>query len=125
MADESPELTARRAVVHAVRHIRRWDEPGILAEWDKAAKAGHDFVAVAVCLLETAADPTAQTPAVVRHRLANGWRRDIEPPTPLPQIPQCDDCHLRHAPDTPCGHIGGTEIPTEYVEAKREILEGR
>lgn len=32
-------------------------------------------------------------------------------------------CHIFHAPNTPCGSRGGTEPPTEYIEAKRELIE--
>lgn len=120
---DSTTLTARRAVAHAVRHVRRWDEAGILAAFDAAAKHGHDFAAIAAALFDIAADPGAKTPGVLMARLANGWRREIQPPTPLPHLTQCADCHLRHAPDTPCGGHG-SEPPPEYLEAKEALLQG-
>lgn len=124
---ESTEATARRAVAHAVRHIRRWDEAGILAAIDKATHAGYDLAAIAAGLFDIAMDPAAKTPGVLVARLANGWRRHIEPPTPLPSLPRCDVCHLRHAAGTPHGDPRGAEDGdgyAAYLQRKAALIGG-
>jgi len=119
----SREITARRAVAYAVRHIRRWDEAGIMAAFDAAVKRGYDFAAIAACLFDIAVDETAQTPGVLVSRLANGWRRKLEPPSPLPKLERCRDCGLRHPHGSPCGDPHGT--PGRLEDARRELEQAR
>lgn len=71
------------AVVHKIRPS--WDSPGIRSALETALTAGP-YPDVALVAVSSARDPSAATPAVIWHRVRNGWSATThdEPPAKTP-----------------------------------------
>jgi hypothetical protein len=73
------------AVIQKIRPA--WDAPGIRSALETALTAGT-YPDVALVAVSSARDPSAATPAVIWHRIRNGWTTTVhdetKPPTQQP-----------------------------------------
>jgi hypothetical protein len=117
--------TAQRAAAHALRFTRPgWDTSAIVAAIDAAEGCGYTFNTIVATLHDIASDDHAKGPGILLVRLRNGWRRG-EAEEPLPthrKLERCEQCQVKHPPDTPHGNARGSEVASRGITECRQAL---